>query len=249
MGDAWGRRRGFILAAIGSAVGLGNIWRFSWVCYSNGGGAFLVPYFVALLVIGVPLIILEFVLGNYFGGSPPKVFRSVREGFEFLGWFSTINLLVIGTYYAVVLAWVADFVGLSVLGAFAPGFSASFSGLLRSPLLVLAGLLVTWFAVWFTVFRGVSGGIEKACTYAIPTLWILSAILVIRGVTLPGANAGINWYLTPDWSALLKGSVWINAFGQILFSLSVMAAPLIVYASYMPKKSELPNSAWITRVR
>ena len=246
--EYWKRRRGFILAAIGSAIGLGNIWRFSWLCYKDGGGAFLLPYFIALLIVGLPLIILEFLLGNYFSGSSPKVFGKIRKEFEVVGWIAVIDVFIIGTYYAVVLAWVMDYIGLSAMNAWvsAGGAGKLFSWLIGSPWLVLIGLLLTWFITWVTVFRGVSGGIEKACTFAIPTLWVLSAILVIRGITLPGADTGINWYLTPNWHALMNGQVWIDAFGQILFTLSVMAAPLIVYASYMPKKSELPNSAWIT---
>ncbi len=249
--EYWKRRKGFILAAIGSAIGLGNIWRFSWLTYRNGGGAFLIPYFIALLIVGVPLLILEFLLGNYFAGSSPKVFRNIRKSLEIIGWFAIIDVFVIGTYYAVILAWVLDYIGLSVY--YAPQLAAGeisageiFNGLISNPALVFVGLVITWFVTWFTVFRGVSEGIEKASYIAIPTLWILSIILVIRGVTLPGADNGINWYLSPDFSKLIKGEVWIDAFGQILFTLSIMAAPLIVYASYMPKNSELPNSAWIT---
>ncbi len=249
--EYWKRRKGFILAAIGSAIGLGNIWRFSWLTYRNGGGAFLIPYFIALLIVGVPLLILEFLLGNYFAGSSPKVFRKIRDSLEIIGWIAILDVFIIGTYYAVVLAWVFDYIWLSITYApqLASGtLSASqlFGNLVTNPWLVLLGLVVTWFVTWYTVFRGVSEGIEKASLVAIPLLWILSIILVIRGVTLPGADTGINWYLSPDFSKLASGSVWIDAFGQILFTLSIMAAPLIVYASYMPKKSELPNSAWIT---
>ncbi len=244
--EHWKKRRGFILAAIGSAIGLGNVWRFSWLCYKNGGGAFLIPYFIALLVIGLPLIILEFSLGNYFSGSSPYIFKKIRGQFEIIGWFAVINVLIIGTYYAVILAWVMDYIGLSLLNTFVSSDpSGLFTSLINTPLLVIVGLIITWATVWYTLYHGVSGGIEKACTVAIPTLWILSVILVIRGVTLPGADTGINWYLSPNWSALTHGSVWIDAFGQTLFTLSLMAGPLIVYASYLPKNSELPNSAWI----
>ncbi len=246
--EYWKQRKGFILAAIGSAIGLGNIWRFSWLCYKDGGGAFLVPYFIALLIVGLPLIILEFLLGNYFAGSSPKVFRGIRKSLEIIGWMATLDVFIIGTYYAVVLAWVLDYIGLSALNAVAWFGSAGalFKWVVSTPWLVLIGLVITWVITWVTVFIGVSGGIERACLFAIPALWVLSAILVIRGVTLPGSDVGINWYLTPNWAALTKGQVWIDAFGQILFTLSIMAAPLIVYASYMPRKSELPNSAWIT---
>ncbi len=246
--EYWEKRRGFIFAAIGSAIGLGNIWRFSWLCYRNGGGAFLVPYFIALLIVGVPLIILEFVLGNYFRGSPIKVFGAIRRPLEIFGWFAVLDQFVIGAYYSVVLAWVMCYIGLSATVAWktVENVPKTFNALLSNPWLVLVGYVITWLITWYTLFRGVSRGIEKACTFAIPTLWILSAILVIRGLTLPHSTIGINFYLTPNWSKLASGSVWIDAFGQILFTLSLMAAPLVIYAAYMPPKSELPNSAWIT---
>jgi len=254
--EYWEKRRGFIFAAIGSAIGLGNIWRFSYLCYKDGGGAFLVPYFIALLIVGVPLIILEFVLGNYFRGSPIKVFASIRRPLEIFGWFAVLDQFIIGTYYSVVLAWVMCYIGFSAKAAWwspsatpvaiARSVSSVWNAFLSSPGLILAGFAITWFITWITLFRGVSGGIEKACTFAIPALWVLSAILVVRGVTLPHHTVGINWYLTPNWSKMANGTVWIDAFGQILFTLSLMAAPLVIYAAYMPPKSELPNSAWIT---
>ncbi|NPA75563.1 MAG: sodium-dependent transporter [Euryarchaeota archaeon] len=246
MSEQWAMRRGFILAAIGSAIGLGNVWRFSWLCYKNGGGAFLIPYFIALLLLGLPLLTLELMLGHKFASSPPKMFRKINHSFEFVGWLAVINVLVIGTYYAVVLAWVMDYIGLALLNSFSAGNASSlFTWLVGTPALVIAALLLTWLAVWYTLYRGVSAGIEKACTIAIPVLWVLSILLVVRGITLPGADTGINWYLSPDWSALGRGEVWIDALGQTLFTLSIMAGPMIVYASYLPKKSEIPNSAWI----
>ncbi len=245
--EYWMRRRGFILAAIGSAIGLGNIWRFSWLAYRNGGGAFLVPYFIALLSIGVPLLILEFLLGNYFQGSSVTAFKKIRDQLEIIGWIAILDVFIIGTYYSVVLGWVMDYIGYSAVVAWKDvGAGDLFGSLIANPWLQLIGFTITWFIAWITVYKGVSGGIERASTFAIPVLWILSAILVIRGITLPGADVGINWYLKPDWARLADGKVWIDAFGQILFTLSVMAGPLVVYAKYMPRNSELPNSAWIT---
>ena len=245
--EYWMRRRGFILAAIGSAIGLGNIWRFSWLAYRNGGGAFLVPYFIALLSIGVPLLILEFLLGNYFQGSSVTAFKRIRDQLEIIGWIAILDVFIIGTYYSVVLGWVMDYIGYSAVVAWKDvGAGDLFNNLTSNPWIQLIGFTITWFITWITVYKGVSGGIERASTFAIPVLWFLSAILVIRGITLAGADVGINWYLKPDWARLADGKVWIDAFGQILFTLSVMAGPLVVYAKYMPRNSELPNSAWIT---
>ncbi len=262
--DQWISRRGFILAAIGSAIGLGNIWRFSWLCYKDGGGAFLVPYFIALLIVGIPLIILEFVLGNYYRGSSPTVFSKIRRGLEIYGWMATLNMFLLGIYYAVILAWVMDYIGLAtIISWHAHSLALYNTSTHTSPLLSYVysaftkytsvywwvptiGLIITWAITWFTVWSGVGKGIERACTYAIPALWILAAVLVVRGLTLSNSVVGINAYLTPNWAKMASGTVWIDAFGQILFTLSVMACPLVVYASYMPRKSEMPNSAWIT---
>jgi len=245
--EYWKRRRGFILAAIGSAIGLGNIWRFSWLCYRNGGGAFLVPYIIFLLIFGIPLLVLEFMLGHYFSGSSPKVFRKIKESLEPLGWLATINVFIIGTYYSVVLAWAMDYIGYSAVVAWktVEGVGPTFDSMISNPAIVIVGLIITWLIVWITNFTGVASGIERACTYAIPLLWILSAVLVIRGLTLPGSDIGINWLLTPSAQAF-SGSALIDAAGQILFTLSVFASTMIAYASYLPPKSEIPNSAWIT---
>ena len=245
--EYWKRRRGFILAAIGSAIGLGNIWRFSWLCYRNGGGAFLVPYIIFLLVFGIPLMILEFMLGYYFRGATPKVFRKIKEGLEPIGWIAIINTFILCTYYSVVLAWVMDYIGLSATVAWktVEGVGPTFEALISNPVFVIIGLTITWLITWYTCYAGIASGIERACTYAIPILWILSAVLVIRGVTLPGSDIGINWLLTPTAQAF-SGSAVIDAAGQILFTLSVFGTTMIVYASYLPPKSEIPNSAWIT---
>ncbi len=141
--EYWKRRKGFILAAIGSAIGLGNIWRFSWLTYRNGGGAFLIPYFIALLIVGVPLLILEFLLGNYFAGSSPKVFKKIRDNLEIIGWIAILDVFIIGTYYAVVLAWVFDYIWLSVVYApqLASGSLSASKTLLKLSIKPLAGPL------------------------------------------------------------------------------------------------------------
>ena len=192
-------------------------------------------------------MILEFMLGYYFRGATPKVFRKIKEGLEPIGWIAIINTFILCTYYSVVLAWVMDYIGLSATVAWktVEGVESTFETLLSNPAFVIIGLTITWLITWYTCYAGIASGIERACTYAIPILWILSAVLVIRGVTLPGSDVGINWLLTPTAQAF-SGSAIIDAAGQILFTLSVFGTTMIVYASYLSPSSEIPNSAWIT---
>jgi len=192
-------------------------------------------------------MILEFMLGYYFRGATPKVFRKIKESLEPIGWMAIINTFFICTYYSVVLAWVMDYIGLSATVAWktVEGVESTFETLLSNPAFVIIGLTITWLITWYTCYAGIASGIERACTYAIPILWILSAVLVIRGVTLPGSDVGINWLLTPTAQAF-SGSAIIDAAGQILFTLSVFGTTMIVYASYLSPSSEIPNSAWIT---
>jgi len=192
-------------------------------------------------------MILEFMLGYYFRGATPKVFRKIKESLEPIGWMAIINTFFICTYYSVVLAWVMNYIGLSAIVAWktVEGVGSTFEALLSNPAFVVIGLTITWLIAWYTCYAGIASGIERACTYAIPILWILSAVLVIRGVTLPGSDAGINWLLTPTAQAF-SGSAIIDAAGQILFTLSVFGTTMIVYASYLSPNSEIPNSAWIT---
>jgi len=192
-------------------------------------------------------MILEFMLGYYFRGATPKVFRKIRESLEPIGWIAIINTFILCTYYSVVLAWVMDYIGLSATVAWktVEGVGPTFEALLSNSVFVIIGLTITWLISWYTCYAGIASGIEKACNFAIPLLWILSAILVIRGVTLPGSDIGINWLLTPSAQAF-SGSAIIDAAGQILFTLSVFGTTMIVYASYLAPRSEIPNSAWIT---
>jgi len=257
--EQWMSRSGFILAAVGSAIGLGNIWRFPYQAYSDGGGAFLIPYFFALITAGIPLLILEFSLGHKFRGSAPLTFSKLGK-FEWFGWWQTAVAFVIATYYSVIVAWAmaytafaipqtwgpkpGDFLG-TYLGLSDPSkwYAGGFGGLQWK---VVVPLILVWAIVYFVLSRGVKGGIEKANKIFMPALFILIIIMAIRGITLPGAADGLNALFTPDWSRITDASVWVDAYGQIFFSLSIAFAIMITYASYLPKKSDINNNAFIT---
>ena len=257
--EQWGTRAGFVLAAIGSAVGLGNIWRFPATAYANGGGSFFLPYLIALLTAGIPLLILEFTIGHKYRGSAPlSLGRISRKGGEWVGWWQVVVSFIISSYYSVIIAWAIAYTWFSFnlkwgddtgaffgndFAQFADTTPGSFNGLVWQ---VFLPLVIVWIVVFIVLFKGVRKGIEVANKFFIPLLVILFGIIVIRAVTLPGAAEGLNAFFTPDWGEIGKGSVWVAAYGQIFFSLSIAFGIMIAYSSYLPKKSDITNNAFIT---
>ncbi len=255
--ETWGSRTGFILAAVGSAIGLGNIWRFPYMVYENGGGAFLLPYFTAMLLAGIPVMMLEFGLGHKFRGSAPKIFASISKRAEWLGWWQVLVAFVIACYYVVVIAWTIDYFLFSFTQAWTSDpkgfFFGQFLGLTDSPMNlgsiqwpILGAAVFAWLVAFLAVFTGVRGGIERVNKIFMPLLFLLVLVFIGRGLFLEGAVDGLNWLFRPDFSALLNGKVWADAFGQIFFSLSVGFAIMLSYSSYLPKDSDVTNNACIT---
>ncbi|MBP2240432.1 NSS family neurotransmitter:Na+ symporter [Cytobacillus eiseniae] len=253
----WGTRAGFVLAAIGSAVGLGNIWRFPAVAYENGGGAFFLPYLFALLTAGIPLLILEFTIGQKYRGSAPLSYARMNKKYEWLGWWQVAISFVIATYYAVIIAWAIRFAGFS----FSLKWGDDPEGFLFGSFLKLADnpgdvggivpgvfipLVVVWIITLGILFKGIKKGIEIANKIFIPALLILFLIIVVRSVTLEGAAAGLEAFFKPDWGQIANPKVWVAAYGQIFFSLSIAFAIMVTYASYLPKKTDITNNAFIT---
>jgi NSS family neurotransmitter:Na+ symporter len=262
----WGSKVGFLLAAIESAVGLGNIWRFGYMAYENGGGAFLVPYVVALLVAGIPLMILEYALGHREKASPPLAFARVHPLWEPLGWWMpVVAFFGINLFYAVVIGWCMNYFCFSFNLSWGSDTSAFFFneflqisdgpfdlGGLRLP--ILAGTVLTWATCWLICYREVSHGIEKASMIFMPLLFVLTLVLVGWSLQLEGAWDAIkNHYLHCDFSKISLGSpegrkVWVAAFGQIFFTLSLGFGIMITYASYLPKKTDIVGNALVTCV-
>lgn len=251
--EQWTGQVGFILSAIGSAVGLGNIWRFPGVAYENGGGAFLIPYLVALLTAGIPILFLDYAIGHRFRGAAPTAFRRLggRAGrwLESLGWFQVAIAFVIGLYYTAVIAWALSFFVFSFdlrwgddpagfflddyLQVSQPGVSAQFvPG-------VLIPLVLVWIAVIVVLALGVARGLQRTNVIALPVLLIAFIVLVVRALFLDGAGEGLNALFTPDWAALGDANVWIAAYSQIFFSLSIAFGIMITYASYRKRRSNL----------
>jgi NSS family neurotransmitter:Na+ symporter len=266
--ESWGTRGGFILAAVGSAVGLGNLWGFPYKLYSYGGGAFLIPYMVGLLLIGIPMMVLEFSLGHYTQRAAPEAFKRGHKRFEVVGWWGILLGFVIITYYPVILAYCFSFLWYSIAGMFNGGqlpwagegvegvakahdfFFGTYLGYQEGPALgsirwkIVLPLVVSWGAMYFCIFRGVRL-VGRIVWLTVPLPWLMLLILAVRGLTLEGSMQGLAYYLDPVWSELAKPNTWRYAFGQVFFSLSLAFGVMITYASFLHRKSDLNNNALI----
>ncbi len=269
--EQWGSRVGFILAAAGSAIGLGNIWRFPYVAYENGGGAFLIPYLFALLTAGIPMLLLEFGIGRLGKGSAPLSLSRFSRKFEWLGWWQVMICFVITTYYVAIIAWTIMYFFYSFNLSWGQDTEAFLFGTyLGVPEAVVTEqgwhfgslqwdvflpLLAVWAGSYYVLQRGVRRGIEALSKIVMPILFIIMILFVIRAATLPGAETGLNLLFTPDFNkifpAFLGGTneqwytVWMAAYGQIFFSFSVAFAIMITYSSYLNEKQEINNSGFI----
>ena len=253
--EQWSTQLGFVMAAVGSAIGLGNIWRFSYLAYEHGGGAFLVPYLTALFTAGIPLLILEYSIGHERVGSAPLAYHKISKRWEWLGWWSVIFVMFgIELYYSVIIAWCLNYFVLSFDLAWGSDPNTYFFqdflklssspaelGEIRTP--ILFSLIVTWLISWLVIYRGVQKGIELANKVMMPLLMVLTLILVSWSLQLEGAWEGIKIYMTPDFSKLTNPDVWIDAYSQIFFTLSLGFGIMIAYASYLPEQTNITRNA------
>jgi NSS family neurotransmitter:Na+ symporter len=251
----WDSSLAFIFAMIGAAVGLGNIWRFSYVVYSNGGGSFFIPYFIAIAVMGIPFLILEYGVGFSFKKSFSKIMRKIKPEFEIIAWILVLFVFVVTIYYMVILSWdliylLSSFTfswGTDVAAYFTQnvGGSSNLSnaGFLLVPTTV--GVVILWVVLWFISHRDVDKGIGKVSKLLIPALFVIMGFIIIYAITLPGASIGMEALLRPDWGMLLNVDIWLAAFAQIIFSLSMGQAIALTYASYLPKNSKLVDNVLV----
>lgn len=251
----WDSSLAFIFAMIGAAVGLGNIWRFSYVLYSNGGGSFFIPYFIAIAIMGVPFLILEYGVGFSFKDSFSKIMKKIKPEFEIIAWILVLFVFIVTIYYMVILSWdlvylLSSFTfnwGTNTAQYFVSTVGGS-SNLSNASFLLVpttVGVLILWVILWFISHRDVDKGIGKVSKILIPALFIIMALIIIYALTLPGAGLGINTLLTPDWSMLGDVNIWLAAFAQIIFSLSMGQAIALTYASYLPENSKLIDNVLI----
>ncbi|MCQ2971390.1 neurotransmitter:Na+ symporter, NSS family [Methanobrevibacter gottschalkii] len=251
----WDSSISFIFAMIGAAVGLGNIWRFSYVLYSNGGGSFFIPYLIAIAIMGIPFLILEYGVGFSFKESFSSIMRKIKPEFEVIAWILVLFVFVVTIYYLVILSW--DLVYLFSSFTFNWGTdTASYfvntvggsSDLTNANFLLIPTtvcVLLLWISVWFISHRDVDSGIGRVSKILIPALFVIMGIIIVYALTLPGSVVGINALIHPNWNGLLNVNIWLAAFAQIIFSLSMGQAIAITYASYLPKNSKLIDNVLI----
>jgi neurotransmitter:Na+ symporter, NSS family len=266
--DSWGSRLGIIMAVAGSAIGLGNFLRFPAKVASNGGGAFMIPYFVSLFLLGIPLMWIEWTLGRFGGGfehgTAPGIFHSVWQKNRFIKYFGVIGIfgpLVIFIYYTYIESWTLAYSFFALLGKYSgivdqqgmKSFLSGFQGLEKNQYFSGLGPAYLFFLLTFAlniwvIYYGIKGGIEKLCKWAMPLLFVCGFLLMIRVLTLgapdparPAWNVsnGFGFLWNPDFSALRSAKVWLEAAGQIFFTLSVGIGVILTYASYLKKGDDV----------
>ena len=254
--SVWDSNIAFVLAMIGSAVGLGNIWRFPNVLYSNGGGSFMIPYIVSLFILGISFVLVEYAVGFKFKTSLSKIFFTIKPRLEPIAWFIILVVFLITTYYVCVVAWDLIYVALSLTKAWGANpdlfftvnvlhASDSLSGIFTIVPWVLISVFLVWLSSWAIVQKDLNEGIGKVSKILLPVLVLIVIVIVAFSLTLPGASIGYTQIFTPDWSALTNLNVWLAAFGQIVFSLSLGMSIALTYASYLPEDSKLTDNALI----
>lgn len=238
-------RLGFVLAAAGSAVGLGNIWRFPYLAAKYGGGVFLLIYIILVVTFGFTIMVAEVALGRKTGKSPIGAFRSLNKKYTFIGVLSSLVAFLILPYYSVIGGWVVKYLVVFVTGGGAqtagPAADSFFSNFIAQPVEPLFWLFLFLIAAFCVVLKGVKNGIEKASKVLMPILVVLSVIIAIYSMTLPGAGEGIKYFLIPDFSRF-SGQTILAALGQMFYSMSLAMGIMITYGSYLKKEDDLEKS-------
>lgn len=240
---------------IGAAVGLGNIWRYSYVVYTNGGGTFFIPYLIAILIMGIPFLILEYGIGFRHKDSFSNILKGINPKLEYISWALILIIYFVLIYYLVIVGW--DLVYLASSFNFSWGSdsalyfvksvagSSNLSNMTSFILSTTVSMVIIWILVWFISHKDLNEGIGKASKILIPLLFVIMAFIIVFALTLPGASIGIAALLNPDWQLLLNVNIWLAAFSQIIFSLSMGESISLTYASYLPEGSKLTDNVLI----
>lgn len=266
--DVWSNRTAFVLASIGSAIGLGNLWRFPYVCYEFGGGTFLVAYLLCLVLAGVPLLMLEFALGKKTNQAAPGAFAAIHPRLEWLGWFAVGVGFIICSYYSAIMSYCINYLGFSFSLAWGDnpatffqrdvldqtGDSSNAWNLGSFRWQIFVGLVMAWAMILFCIWKGTKT-VGKVVWFTVLGPWALLILFVIRGVTLDGASDGLAFYFQPQWDLLWNFSpgpgevgaheLWLAAFSQVFFSLTVGFGVMIAYGSFIDDETCIIKNTWI----
>ncbi len=247
--DNWGSKFGFIMAAAGSAIGLGNIWRFPYLTGTSGGGAFLMVYIICAIFVGFSIMLAEFTLGRYTAKAAAGAFKTVGPQWTFVGFMGVLTALMIMGFYPVVGGWATAYIFKSfgslltnpdtAAAAFEPFISSAWEPLIWTGIYLVLNIVV--------VSKGIAGGIEKVTKVLMPALFILMVVVAARGLSLPGASEGVKFLFQPDFSKL-DGSVVLSALGQSFFSMSLGMGCMITYGSFLSKDANLVSNAVLVTI-
>ena len=243
--DQWSSKIGFVLAAAGSAIGLGAIWKFPYMAGTNGGSVFLLLFIICTIAIGLPILLAEFVIGRKGQADAVTTLQRLSQGrnWQFVGWMGMAASFIILSFYSVVGGWILSYLVRSLaLNLDAADHGELFNSIIANPVEALVAQAVFMLLTMWIVQSGIRGGIERASRWMMPLLLIFFIILAIRSLTLEGAMEGVRFLFVPDWS-YLTGSTVLLALGQAFFSLSVGVTSMMTYASYLPKEERLGQSA------
>lgn len=245
----WRSGSGFLLAALGSAIGLGNIWRFSYVAGENGGGAFLVVYMAVVFLVGIPLLLGELALGRSTQRESAAAFEALAPGsrWRHLGWLGVIVAGLILAYYGVIAGWVLKYLWVHWSGSAqsfaAGGFPAGFRDFIAHPVEPVAWQFAAMLLTTAVVALGVDRGIETVSKWLMPVLGLLMVALALHSISMPGFQRGVEFLFRPDWAALTRADVYLAALGQAFFSIGLAMGVMVTYGSYVDRDRRLPRAA------
>jgi NSS family neurotransmitter:Na+ symporter len=251
--ETWVTRMGFVFAVWGSMTGLGNVWNWPFKVSVLGGGPFVLIYLVMLALVGIPVVLTEFVLGSTFRRGFPGALKRIHPLGEFLGWFCLVNTAILTAFYTVLISYAAVYAGYALTGLTLDGPMGAalftdqpnfFVNMLMSPI-VLIGLIVIWLVVFMIDYFG-TRGIERSVMILFPLMWIIIIFMAFFGLSQPGAAEGLNFYLDPAPEEFINPQMWSTAVSLSFFKLSAGMGALTAYASYLPRRGEITNSAITT---
>lgn len=243
----FGSKLGVILATAGSAVGLGNVWRFPYMTGQNGGAAFILIYIICVLLLGIPCMVSEFIIGRHGASNTARAYSKLSNGtpWKFVGFMGVLTGFLITGYYAVVSGWCLQYVFSSIMGELKgdPTYVTEyFQNFSQNPVQPVFWTLLFLLIAHFVIIHGVRGGIEKASKLLMPALFILLLVIVVASCMLPGADKGISFLFNPHFDKVDSG-VFLGALGQSFYSLSIAMGCICTYASYFSRQTNLLKSA------
>ncbi len=256
IGNRWDSSTGFLIAMIGAIIGLSGIWKFSYLMYENGGGTFLIPYILAIVIMAIPILVLEFGVGFKFKSSLPKVFYNIKSEFEIIAWFIVVLIFIVLIYYTCIMSWDLIYIVLSLFKGWGSNPSVFFTttllhstsnpyGLTYLVVPIGVGLIVIWGLIYLFSRKEINKGILTISKISLILSFVLLIGMLIFALQLPGSRTGIMALFNPNWSVLLDLNVWLAAFGQLIFSYGLGYAIASTYSSYLGDNAKLIDNAWI----